>query len=252
MFGVRSTRTGNGANSTSAPRARHSQARQPHHGEPKGRSASSQHRAPRRPDTSQDIYNYTFSGDAQDVSFLETHSFLEIRCKIQGIPRPAYHAAFVNHQTGRPHAYNPHPGFVTSFENALSEALANAPFAFDLGDNSKPVELSVNFYFSRPKTHYLYDHATGKSALPPTAPHFSTKVPDIDNCIKLVMDALRGKLYRDDRCVASLKSHQLWFQRPGSVYQEGQDKEGATIFRLTQFKSNVNPCAVAHEQMPHD
>ena len=58
------------------------------------------------------------------------------------------------------------------------------------------VELTVRFYFSRPKSHY----GTGKNSkrLKASAPNFHTKKPDIDNLVKFVLDSLNKIYWRDD------------------------------------------------------
>lgn len=195
-----------------------------------------------KPDTANDIYNYRFDG-FDDVSFVETPWKMEMRCKILGIPRPTYRATFTNSNSGKPWAYNPRPGYTESFKNAVQAAMSSAPLQFDLTCSDKPVDLSINFYFTRPKKHYTYSN--GKLVVADDAPYFVTKAPDVDNCVKLVMDAMSKMLYKDDRTVAVLKSQKLWLQAPATVYTPNQDSHGVTIFRLTQLKRNIKPVAAA-------
>ena len=219
------------------------------------------HAAPARkskwkPDTSLDILNYRFGGP-NDVSLTEDADKIEMRCKILGIPRPSYRCAYVS-GNGAPRAYSPRPGWIASFQQGVAGALAaahaknaesaaarnetNVPILFDLSSNDRPVEITCNFYFTRPKSHYVPDvNLRTQTRVRPDAPFYTTKVPDIDNCDKLVLDAFRGVLYKDDRCVASLRSQKLWLQRPGSLYVAGQETDGCTMFRITQFKRNEAP-----------
>ncbi len=59
-----------------------------------------------------------------------------------------------------------------------------------------PIEMDIRFYFARPKSHYR----TGKNAgmLRVDAPDICAKKPDIDNCIKFVMDSMNGVYFKDD------------------------------------------------------
>lgn len=60
-----------------------------------------------------------------------------------------------------------------------------------------PIKIKILCYFNRPKSHYR----SGKYSeiLRDTAPRFVTKLPDIDNLMKFVMDALTGIYWKDDR-----------------------------------------------------
>jgi Holliday junction resolvase RusA-like endonuclease len=62
--------------------------------------------------------------------------------------------------------------------------------------------LSLIFTMPRPKCHY----GTGKnsSTLRPDAPHFHTKIPDLDKLIRCVKDAIKGIAYRDDSQVCRM------------------------------------------------
>ena len=67
---------------------------------------------------------------------------------------------------------------------------------------SGPITMKLEFYFPRAKSHY----GTGKNAsrLKESAPIFHTSVPDIDNLVKFVCDALNGTFYEDDRQINNL------------------------------------------------
>lgn len=62
--------------------------------------------------------------------------------------------------------------------------------------------LSIDFYFSRPATHY----GTGRNAgrLKASAPVFITKRPDLDKLVRSVLDALTGVIWHDDAQVVSI------------------------------------------------
>jgi Holliday junction resolvase RusA-like endonuclease len=75
------------------------------------------------------------------------------------------------------------------------EALSEAPFP-----RGVPLSIEVVFYFPRPKGHY----GTGKNAnrVKASAPQFHTTKPDVDNCIKLLKDALKWLAWHDDSQIA--------------------------------------------------
>ena len=76
------------------------------------------------------------------------------------------------------------------FRKALTEAVSD----LDIGWMNQPMELSLRFFFSRPKGHYA-PQGTDALVLRPDAPVYVCKVPDTDNLVKLVMDAMVGALF---------------------------------------------------------
>jgi len=76
-----------------------------------------------------------------------------------------------------------------------------------------PVEVTLGFRFSRPKSHL------GASGLRGSAPLLHTKRPDVDNLAKAVMDALTDVgLWADDSAVVMLvttKSYAAATTKPG-------------------------------------
>lgn len=62
-----------------------------------------------------------------------------------------------------------------------------------------PVSVSVNFFFSRPKSHF----GTGKNAheVKVFAPKFKNSKPDVDKLLRGILDALTGIVFIDDSCV---------------------------------------------------
>lgn len=75
----------------------------------------------------------------------------------------------------------------------------------------QPVALSVLFYFRRPAGHYL--PANGKRAersLRVTSPGYMAGTPDVDKCVRSVMDALTDYAYVDDQQVVDLKASKYW------------------------------------------
>jgi len=80
----------------------------------------------------------------------------------------------------------------------IAQARQSAPEAPLLG----PLKLRVFFFMVRPKSHYR----TGKRAgeLKPNPPTHCDKKPDVDNLVKLVMDAMNGVFYKDDWQIVEL------------------------------------------------
>jgi Holliday junction resolvase RusA-like endonuclease len=69
-----------------------------------------------------------------------------------------------------------------------------------------PIELTIDFEFARPRGHY------GKRGLLASAPVDKTSKPDIDKCIRSVMDALTGVVYVDDAQVRWVKAAKYWVE----------------------------------------
>jgi crossover junction endodeoxyribonuclease RusA len=71
-----------------------------------------------------------------------------------------------------------------------------------------PVELTVEFVFPRPKSHF----GTGRNAgvLKDTAPEYVTKAPDLDKLTRAIGDALTGVVFRDDAQVADLSVRKVY------------------------------------------
>lgn len=71
-----------------------------------------------------------------------------------------------------------------------------------------PVRLRVRLEVSRPKDHYTSKGAL--SAKGQRLPLPTGKKPDLDNAVKLVMDALNRRAYRDDVDVVELAAVRAW------------------------------------------
>lgn len=84
---------------------------------------------------------------------------------------------------------------------------------------AEAIEVSLEFYFDRPKSHY----GTGKNAdkLKARAPRFHTKKPDVDNLAKAVLDACQDAgLFKDDSMVLSLLIEKFYID-PGDDRKQG-------------------------------
>ena len=112
---------------------------------------------------------------------------------------------------GKPQAYKP-PRFRWNGGNVYTlhhkpmksarEVLAEEMKAPPLRD--VPLVVFIEFYFRRPKSHFKKDE------LRPDAPKFVTKTPDVDNCIKFVLDALQPKVVADDKIVTKVIAEKKW------------------------------------------
>lgn len=104
--------------------------------------------------------------------------------------------------------YDPSKG---SKQDFLAIAHANKPDApLDV-----PLEVHLEFQFSRPKSHYR----TGKNAhlLKESAPKYHTKVPDNDNLLKFVCDALNKVFWRDDAVIARTIVTKVYSETPKTI-----------------------------------
>lgn len=87
----------------------------------------------------------------------------------------------------------------------LAEAISQNRPSSPLGG---PINLVLRFYMQRPKNHY----GTGKKSnmLKANSPYWHTKRPDVDNFIKLVLDAFNETYWRDDSQVCKISSEKIY------------------------------------------
>lgn len=105
-----------------------------------------------------------------------------------------------NTKTGRTYT----PAGTTRAENRVLYAWIEADHPrFDLG----PVALHVEAVLERPKGHYRTNGLLGAAG--ERAP-WPTKVPDADNLLKLVADALNKQAYRDDSQIVHATVIKRW------------------------------------------
>tara|TARA_R110002033_G_scaffold136457_2_gene175948 strand:- start:1107 stop:1514 length:408 start_codon:yes stop_codon:yes gene_type:complete len=106
------------------------------------------------------------------------------------------------------HTYDPSKSDKRYF---LASVLNMAPKSPEYG----PISMLLEFYMDRPKAHYR----TGKYShiLKDNAPTWHTSRGDIDNYVKLVLDALNGVFYNDDSQVCHLKTIKKYSSNPRTV-----------------------------------
>lgn len=78
-----------------------------------------------------------------------------------------------------------------------------------------PVHLAVRVYCERPQSHLRANGELSAEGL--RHPFPDKQKPDVDNALKLVMDALNGRAWRDDVQVVSGSSGRVWGQ-PARTY----------------------------------
>jgi len=108
------------------------------------------------------------------------------------------------------HTYDPSKADKRYF---LASVLNMAPKSPQYG----PISMTLEFYVKRPKSHYR----TGKYShiLKDNAPTWHTSRADIDNYVKLVLDALNGVFYKDDSQICHLKTIKKYSNKPRTVVQ---------------------------------
>ena len=123
----------------------------------------------------------------------------------KGQPRPRAFSF-----NGKARMYDPSTaeGWKGSIANALREACGTCDFG------RHPVEVVLDFRFSRPKKHFR----TGKHAdeMRLDAPKFHASKPDIDNLFKAVTDALTElRVWHDDSQIVKCRCSKTYGLHPG-------------------------------------
>lgn len=114
----------------------------------------------------------------------------EIVFTVLGTPTGKARPRF-NPKTG--HARSPHQTKIAEARVIEAWNMAGSPRVPD-----GPVFLNAQIALARPEGHWRLDGTLGAAGLRKPYP---TKTPDLDNVLKLIMDALNGCAYRDDSCV---------------------------------------------------
>lgn len=97
--------------------------------------------------------------------------------------------------------YDPSASDKADFLSVVQKNAPTTPF-------DSPLHLELNFYFSRPKSHY------NKKGLKQDAPIWHTSKPDNDNLYKLVGDALNKVFWRDDSVIVSTSITKRYDEKP--------------------------------------
>lgn len=177
--------------------------------------------------------HYTFP-PGSPIKYEFTDHLRSLTCKILGQPRPQYrNFATTTKTTAKVKLFSPSVGNQNSFKTAFNEALQKAPKGL-FRCNGNPVSVTVKFFFPRPKVHFCVRPAAEECPLKSNAPKFVTKAPDVDNCVKLVLDALQGTAYKNDCCVVhvSMSKH---YDHTQLVYKAGVDYVGTTLIKVVEI-----------------
>lgn len=180
--------------------------------------------------------NYTFD-TSSSIHYEVTQHSRTFKCKINGVPRPQYRSfAHTRASASKVQMWDPSKKNKNSFQKAFQQALlqANTRNIFSL--QNKPCSITVRFFFPRPKNHYNYNYSTGTLTLRHDAPTYVTKVPDLDNCLKLVVDALQKVCYDNDCVVAHIDAAKL-FDHTQTTWHE--HNSGCTIIKVTEIDETI-------------
>lgn len=75
-------------------------------------------------------------------------------------------------------------------------------------DKDTPLEIIINVYFEVPKSE------SKKKREAKLLFGFPTKIPDLDNCTKSVMDACKKVIFPDDAQIVSQTARKFWASEP--------------------------------------
>jgi len=105
--------------------------------------------------------------------------------------------------------------------------------------SKKPIKITVQFCFPRPKWHCFWDpHTDQLLLLSPAAPTYVIRTPDPDNCIKLLLDALQNVCCANDCLLAHLDAAKIC-DHTQSICSDSQKQEGCTIIKKSQKLMNA-------------
>jgi Holliday junction resolvase RusA-like endonuclease len=172
----------------------------------------------------------------QQILFASSDHITDFTCKISGVPR-AQQRCFANTRSSakKVSMINQSEPHCVSFRKAFTDAIAaskQTPFQIERG---MAVKITVRFIFSRPRSHYR--SVNKQLVLNPNCPTYVTKIPDIDNLLKLLLDALQGVCYKNDMTVAHIDSAKLYDSTQVN-YRKEQVGGGCTLIRVSQINQN--------------
>ena len=96
------------------------------------------------------------------------------------------------------------------------------------------VAIKVWFFIFRPQSDFIADDRTrGLKARALADTRFVTKVPDLDNYLKFILDCLTDLFYVDDKQVVSIKSYKLL---DNEAMCHGRTKIQLSVFNENEFE----------------
>ena len=103
--------------------------------------------------------------------------------------------------------WNKAKGPLLEFKAAVKKEL---PTDFSMYRKGVPITLTIWFYLPRPITDFVGGKRTPGNLKPAAATDRAAPLlPDIDNLIKFVLDALNGLVYEDDRQIVKITAYKL-------------------------------------------
>ena len=188
-----------------------------------------------------------FSFDATSVVLVTQAAHVtSFKCKIQGLPKPQHRCFATTKGEGtKVRMINVSSQHSMSFAAAFQEALKQAPDGL-FSMHRKPIKMTVRCFFPRPKVHCICECKSTSLVLSNTAPTCVVKVPDLDNLLKLLLDALQGVCHTNDCQVVHIDAAKLW-DHTQKVWHENQSKDGCTIIEMAEIdESVVDPNCTCH------
>lgn len=188
--------------------------------------------------------NYTFD-KATAIKHTTSAHKTTFSCKILGTPRPQYrsypvvpgqHRAAGNTVRLGSWSKPNQKSFASAFQEAMQMAKVATVFDVSEQSKSKPVLVTVRFYFPLPKCHYTFDFQTRKWNINRNVPMYVTRTPDLDNLVKLVLDALQKVCYENDMSVADINSMKV-YDSSRHVYDDNY--RGCTLIKITQIHDEM-------------
>ena len=144
-----------------------------------------------------------FSFDADDVVLSANGDGVRLAIiVIDGQPVPQARPR-VNYLTR--HVYVPGGDIRRDFAGTVLRAVQAVGGAVPFLRRGQFVDLDCTFYEARPRSHYRADGIT----LTPRAPTYPIRC-DLDNCLKFLLDAVKGSLYYDDKHVVDVHAHKRY------------------------------------------
>ena len=145
----------------------------------------------------------------------------KIKMEVKGAPAP-----LPRPRLGRGGFYNPKSRHMVHFKAQIRAALPHTP----MFHSDKPLSVDIKFFMKRPNSDF---RGEGRMAemLKTTAAFAKPIHPDIDNLAKLVLDALNGLFYADDRQVVKLLLHKFADSEGGC--------NGRTVVECSAFQGRI-------------
>lgn len=91
-------------------------------------------------------------------------------------------------------------------EKVKAAYMSEYPFDTLVWADKEPLEVVISIYMAVPKS------VSKKRKNEMIVYEFPTKTPDIDNCVKSILDACKGIIFADDSQVVALRVNKFWHE----------------------------------------